>query len=135
MSTEACAEFLEEYQWLRSFGWGNAAIARRLGLSEPALEKRLSRAGVLKERLSPDREVAARLRALIDGGQVFDSWSFPLSCDPTQVVGALALAARRGLIVKVGVRQGPLGYGTRTGIYQQSAAAAAEAAGIGRMVA
>lgn len=100
------ARFVAEYQWLSSFGKSDGAIAQSFGLSEAALVKRLQRAGLRDEQLSPDREIDQRLRALIAGFAPFDSWSFPFACDPTLVSAAISVAVRRGLAVRIGTRPG-----------------------------
>lgn len=101
------SDFVSEYQWLRSFGKTDAAIAQSFGLSEAALVKRLQRAGLRdEEQLSPDREIDERLRALIEDFPPFDSWSFPFTCDPVQVSAAISVAVRRGLAVRIGARRG-----------------------------
>lgn len=98
--------FVTEYQWLSSFGKTDVAIARALGMSEAALVKRLQRAGLRDDQLSPDREIDARLRALIANFAPFDSWSFPFACDPVQASAAISVAVRRGLAVRIGARTG-----------------------------
>ncbi|CAN3132268.1 hypothetical protein ACNUDN_30530 [Mycobacterium sp. smrl_JER01] len=100
------SDFIIEYEWLRSFGKTDAAIAHALGLSHAGFVKRLQRAGVRRAELSADSEIDARLRSLIASGAPFDSWSFPFACDPGQVSAALSSAVRRGLVVRVGGRLG-----------------------------
>lgn len=103
---EVQSEFITEYEWLRSFGKTDAAIAQSLGLSHAGFVKRLQRAGIRRAELSPDPEIDARLRALIESGAPFDSWSFPFACDPGQVSTALSSAVRRGLVQRIGGRLG-----------------------------
>lgn len=104
--TEVQSDFITEYEWLRSFGKTDAAIAHSLGLSHAGFVKRLQRAGIRRAELSPDPEIDARLRALIESGAPFDSWSFPFACDPVQVSTALSSAVRRGLVQRIGGRLG-----------------------------
>lgn len=88
--------FVAEYYWLRSFGMTDAAIARTLRVTEDQLVKRLQRAKVRREALSPDPDIDGRLRALIATGEPFDSWDFPLALEPYQVAAAISVAVRRG---------------------------------------
>ncbi|RIT36765.1 hypothetical protein D2E76_16025 [Mycobacteroides abscessus] len=109
--------FTAEYNWLRSFRMSDAAIARHFKCSGDVLMKRLQRAGLRSEALSPDAEVDAALQGFIAEGKPFDSWAFPLAADPELVKAAITVAVRRGLITRVGDRKGLKG---KRGIYQRS---------------
>lgn len=112
--------FVAEYYWLRSFGMTDAAIARTLRVTEDQLVKRLQRAKVRREALSPDPDIDGRLRALIATGEPFDSWDFPLALEPYQVAAAISVAVRRGVVVRVGERRAGAGRG---GLFQEAEAA------------
>lgn len=125
----AAEAFVDEYYWLRSFGMTDAAIARTLRVSDAGLVKRLQRVGVRRAELSPDAEIDGRLRALIAGGEPFDSWDFPFAFDPFQVAAAISIAVRRGLVVRVGERSFASG-GHRGGLFQEAGAVAARAVAV-----
>jgi len=125
----AAEAFVDEYYWLRSFGMSDAAIARTLRVSEAGLVKRLQRAGARRTELSSDADIDGRLRALIASGEPFDSWDFPFALEPFQVAAAISAAVRRGLVVRVGDRSVRCG-GRRSGLFQETNAAAAHAAAV-----
>lgn len=106
--TERMAAFVEDYQWLSSFGLTDEAIAARLGLKPDTLDRRLFRTGLKGSIVGSDPELHAQLVTLIDSGSEFTAADFSFAFDPEDVRSVLGVAARMNMIVKVGKRSHPL---------------------------
>ncbi|WP_225730988.1 MULTISPECIES: hypothetical protein [unclassified Nocardia] len=106
-------DFVEDYEFFRSFAMSDSRIARLMGISEQALAKRRERAGIR----GGDSPVHARLTLLIESRREFDSLDFPMTFAPQDVASVLAVAKRQGLIVRVRTRPDPF-HGHRIGVFR-----------------
>ncbi|TEA09218.1 hypothetical protein [Mycobacteroides salmoniphilum] len=110
--------FVQEYEWFKSFGMSDDAIARRFCISVNALEKRRERAGLTQHAYAKS-DVGQRLMALIDSGGDFDHLDFPFVFAPNEASNAIKIAVRAGRIVRVGDRKDPMHCGSaRISVYR-----------------
>lgn len=106
--SEQMKVFVEDYQWLKSFGMSDEGIAHRLRLTRDALDRRLFRTGIKGHIIGSDAELHARLMELIESGAEFSAADFSFTFPLDEVRNMLAVAARTKLVVKVGERPNPL---------------------------
>lgn len=107
-------EFVEDYEWFKSFCMTDSRIAQLMRISDAALEKRCQRSGI-RRGCSP--ALTARLEALIKSGREFDALDFPLVFDSQEIGGALNAAVRDRQIMRVRTRTDPIGR-NRIGVYR-----------------
>ena len=108
--------FRTDYEWFRSFGMNDWSIARRFGLSEDALHRRMQRAGI--STVAP--HVVEALDELVASGREFTVDSLPY-VETQNYSKLLTKYVREKRIQPVGkVRSGRYD-GTRTTVYRSTA--------------
>ena len=112
-------DFVEDYQWFRSFRMTDTRIAAVMGITPAALQKRCHRAGILT---GCPPHITAQLNRLITAGRPFDISDFPAHIDPHQLGAALSTAHRAGHITATGTRHHPL-HRSRITVYRPTHAA------------